>query len=109
VQCGQDGCPRTFESFKYLKYLKLHFEKQHSSLINDNDLGSWSDSKRIKLTEVIDSTDCNADLLHSEQDGNLNKPQAAYSGDVEFNFEQPTIRNFMNSEIINVAFSVIET
>lgn len=67
VRCGQDGCPRTFESFKYLK---LHLEKQHFSLINDfdNEFECGSDTKRMKLAEVIDSTDYNADLLDIEQD-----------------------------------------
>ena len=67
VRCGQDSCPRKFESFKYLK---IHLEKHHISLINDNKIELLTESRSNcePLLDDMDTVDHSTDFIDSEKD-----------------------------------------
>jgi len=87
VQCGQDGCPRSFQNFRYLK---SHLEKHHAYLLcaaaadDDDDVNPSANKSHVEdENEIMDSDGSDPFSVHERTDVDLTASFMSFIGQLE--------------------------
>ena len=68
MHCGQEGCPRLFENFRYLR---RHLERHHTHLLSadeENDYGASSTSQSLDASDNLMDSGCSDDVMNENEE-----------------------------------------